>query len=189
MSTHGSYPSKEECQSARRAIGGGEDVIWRCMEKTEAAVVARPQDSPEGTGSHESMKNILDQAGIPIVSTGSCSDKSRSNCTSLDGIQLAVVMEVVNLKEACHCEVVVSGGTETGHASGQYSHGNGYKIDIQTKSSVDAFITSTPSMFTRDGERGNSDGHGGARYTKTNNPKVEYVRESNPSHWDITVKP
>ncbi len=184
-SDQGRHATQEACRQVRP--GGSEPDNWRCVERTRTATVTRPADSPEGTGSHEAMANLLRIDGIPIISSGGCSDKTRSNCTSLDGIHPEVVSEVLTLKLNCRCDVKVTGGTEVGHStSGTHNHGNGYKIDIQSNANVDQFLES-PGYLTRNGSREGS--HGGPLYIKTSNPKIEYVKESNPPHWDITVRP
>ena len=45
----------------------------------------------------------------------------------------------------------VTGGTEVGHADGQYSHYNGYKLDFSLTSGLSSYIKNT---FTRIADRG-----------------------------------
>lgn len=69
--------------------------------------------------SHAQGVAILSQNSISISSSGDCSDKTKSNCTSLDGIYEHVVEEVVFLRNETGCRnIVVTGGTEVGHATG-----------------------------------------------------------------------
>lgn len=63
-----------------------------------------------------------------------------SRCTSLDQINSGTVDGIVTLKNASKCSIVITGGTETGHASGTYSHWNGYKLDISLNSCIDAYV-------------------------------------------------
>lgn len=44
-----------------------------------------------------------------------------------------------------------SKGSEAGHATGEYSHGNGYKMDFQKNAGLDGYITSS---FARIADRG-----------------------------------
>lgn len=59
-----------------------------------------------------------------------CSTRSISTCTSFDGLRRATVDGAVTLKRASGCALNITGGTEVGHASGTYSHYNGYKLDF-----------------------------------------------------------
>lgn len=129
-----------------------------------------------GTASHTAAAEKLRAAGISISSSGNCSDKNNNRCTSLDGMKLNTIDQAIAIKQACGCSVVVTGGTETGHAAGATSHSAGYKIDLGVNTQLDAYIRSlTPS-----GSRGSD-----SRYKdRCGN---EYVRETSPNHWDITV--
>ena len=73
------------------------------------------------------------------------------------------------------CAVNITGGTEVGHASGTYSHYNGYKVDIARSTCNDNYIT---SHYAYIGLRG--DGYPQYQAASGN----VYVNEGN--HWDIT---
>lgn len=129
-----------------------------------------------GDNSHAEALAQLEAAGIGISSTsGSCSDRNDSTCTSLEGMRQSTIDQVILLREACDCSITVTGGTETGHTSGIYSHGRGYKIDLRLYSDLTKFIIDN---LNRAGSRGSDpryrDGCGN-----------EYVREGD--HWDIQV--
>lgn len=47
--------------------------------------------------------------------------------------------------------LVITGGTEVGHASGTYSHGNGYKVDVRHSTTLDNYVK---SAFTKIANRG-----------------------------------
>lgn len=47
---------------------------------------------------------------------------------------------MITLKRSSGCSVNATGGTEVGHASGTYSHWNGYKIDISKYTCVGNYI-------------------------------------------------
>lgn len=128
------------------------------------------------SASHQAGAAKLSAAGISISSSGNCSDKNNNRCTSLDGMKENTIDQAIAVKQACGCTVIVTGGTETGHAGGPTSHSAGYKIDLAVNTQLDAYIRSlTPS-----GTRGSD-----SRYKdKCGN---EYVRETSPNHWDITV--
>jgi hypothetical protein len=93
----------------------------------------------------------LQAAGISAVSSGGCTSPSGSTCTSYEGVREGTVNGAITLKSACGCSIVITGGTETGHASGTYSHANGYKFDFQKNSGLNNYVT---SAFTRIANRG-----------------------------------
>ena len=114
-------------------------------------------------------------AGIGIYSSGACSNRNKSNCTSLDQINSATVSGIITLKNASGCAITITGGTETGHASGTYSHWNGYKVDISFSTCIGNYIVNN---FTYQGKRGD-----GAPLYKSAAGNL-YAKES--THWDIT---
>lgn len=114
-------------------------------------------------------------AGIRVTSSGGCTNRYNSTCTSLDQINDRTVSGIITLKNASGCAITITGGTETGHASGTYSHWNGYKVDISFTSCVDSYVYNN---FTYQGKRGD-----GAPLYKSAAGNL-YARES--SHWDIT---
>lgn len=122
-----------------------------------------------------------------VSSTGSCSDRSVTTCTSLEGIKQTTVNGIVALKSACSScsNLVVTGGTEMGHTAGQFSHYNGYKIDIsRTQGDAAAFSSFLESKITTAGVpvADNTD------YQTTINGTLYTLRRES-DHWDITVLP
>ncbi len=117
----------------------------------------------------------LSAAGITWSSSGGCTTRSNSTCTSFDQINSSTVDGVITLKRASGCAVNITGGTEVGHASGTYSHYNGYKVDISKYSCIGGYITGS---FERIANRG--DGYPQWRAASGN----IYCDEG--SHWDIT---
>ncbi|WP_371589641.1 hypothetical protein [Streptomyces virginiae] len=113
--------------------------------------------------------------GIGLSSSGGCSNRNNATCTSLEQVNAATISDVSTLRNASHCALTITGGTEVGHASGTYSHWNGYKIDFSPTSCVSAYVTNS---FTRIADRGD----GAARYRSA--AGNVYARESN--HWDVT---
>ncbi|ANW22251.1 hypothetical protein [Streptomyces clavuligerus] len=125
---------------------------------------------------HAQAAAQLRQAGIGWSSTGNCSDWNNRRCTSFTNINKTTIAGVVAFKGASRCTVVVTGGTEVGHASGRYSHRNGYKVDVSTRyRCVTRYITRN---FERAGTRPD-----GAPLYKSRAGNV-YANEGN--HWDIT---
>jgi hypothetical protein len=96
--------------------------------------------------------------------------------TSLEGIREATLLEIIWLKSASNATIVITGGTEGGHTGGQYSHENGYKIDLRLNSTLDSYIENN---FRRDGS---VDGY--PAYRSPNG--ALYVKEGN--HWDVLVR-
>jgi len=93
----------------------------------------------------------LSGAGISFSSSGGCTNKNKPTCTSYDGLRSGTVDSAITLKGACDCSLVITGGTETGHASGTYSHGNGYKLDFKKNSKLNSYIKNS---FNKIGDRG-----------------------------------
>ncbi|MFI5728632.1 hypothetical protein ACIA49_00830 [Kribbella sp. NPDC051587] len=124
---------------------------------------------------HAQAASIFTAAGITWSSSGNCSDWNNSSCTSFTNINDSTVYGVRTLKQASGCAIRITGGTETGHASGTYSHRNGYKVDIAITTCVTNYVHNN---FTRIADRG--DGYPQWRAASGN----IYANEGN--HWDVT---
>ncbi|HYF29172.1 MAG TPA: pilin [Candidatus Paceibacterota bacterium] len=133
-------------------------------------------------GNEKTVRQQLAAAGISVnknpCPTGVRYQDVRGGCTTVGGLRQNTVAQTITLKNICG-SLIVTGGNELGHASGGMSHTTGYKVDYGT--GIDACIQGgSGGYFTRNGARG-----GDPRYLdKCGN---EYVRESNPPHWDVTV--
>ncbi|GCE07617.1 peptidoglycan-binding domain-containing protein [Dictyobacter aurantiacus] len=119
--------------------------------------------------------SMLSNAGISVTSSGGCTDRYNSSCTSLDQIRRGTIDGVIAFKNASGCAITITGGTETGHASGTYSHWNGYKVDVAHTTCVTDYIH---THFTYKGLRGD----GAPMYDDASGNR--YADEG--SHWDIT---
>ncbi|MEU0333984.1 hypothetical protein [Streptomyces sp. NPDC006193] len=126
--------------------------------------------------SHAAAAQKLRAAGIAWTSSGGCSNRNNRRCTSFERINRSTVAGVIDFRKASRCAVTITGGTETGHASGTYSHWNGYKVDIQPTTCVNRYIT---RKFRYVGQRPGDH----AKQYKSPSGNV-YAREG--SHWDIT---
>lgn len=140
-----------------------------------AAAQAAPADTKAPVGalaklSHATAAAQLSNAGIGIRSSGGCSNRNNPTCTSLDQVNSATIQGAITLKGATGCAMTVTGGTETGHASGTYSHWNGYKLDFAMSSCLTNYITGT---FTSIGGSKWQSGSGNIYYNESN-------------HWDVT---
>jgi hypothetical protein len=120
--------------------------------------------------SHKAAAAKLRSAGIGWTSSGGCANRNKPNCTSFTGIKSGTIKGVITLKKASHCRITVTGGTETGHASGTYSHWNGYKVDVAVTSCVTGYIKRNFSYI------------GGDKWRSA--AGNVYFNEGN--HWDIT---
>ncbi|MET7638381.1 hypothetical protein [Streptomyces sp. NPDC005438] len=120
--------------------------------------------------SHSQATSKFEAAGITWSSSGGCSDRNKPNCTSFDQINSETVDGVITLKSASGCGIRLTGGTETGHADGTYSHWNGYKVDFGLSDCLNNYIQGT---FTSIGGSKWQSGSGNV-----------YYKEGN--HWDVT---
>lgn len=118
---------------------------------------------------HAQATSQLRAAGITWSSSGNCSDRNNPRCTSFEQIRQTTISGAITFKRASGCALRITGGTETGHASGTYSHWNGYKVDFALSTCVNNYITRT---FTSIGGNKWRSGAGNI-----------YYRESN--HWDV----
>ncbi|SMD17595.1 hypothetical protein [Lentzea albidocapillata] len=119
---------------------------------------------------HSQATAQLRAAGITWTSSGGCSDRNRPNCTSFEQINRTTIAGAKTFKSASGCALTITGGTETGHASGTYSHWNGYKVDYRLSSCVTNYIKRSFASI------------GGNKW-KSNAGNIYYL-ESN--HWDVT---
>ncbi|MFC0599312.1 hypothetical protein [Streptomyces palmae] len=123
---------------------------------------------------HAQATSMFREVGITWSSSGNCSDRNNSTCTSFDQLNLATAQGAQTLKRATGCALNITGGTETGHASGTYSHWNGYKLDYALNSCVSNYITGT---FSYIGVRSD-----GAKMYQSGSGNI-YALEGN--HWDV----
>lgn len=87
----------------------------------------------------------LTKAGISVTSSGNCSDQNNRICTSLEGIPISTIANIVNLKTISGCNFNVTGGTEVGHAS----HGSGKPIvDVSDVPCLKTFLQTSKSRGT-----------------------------------------
>ncbi|MGW1175353.1 hypothetical protein ACWD4P_16720 [Kitasatospora sp. NPDC002543] len=139
--------------------------------------VSAPTAGASGTKlSQSAAATQFSGAGITWSSSGGCTTRSNSTCTSFDQINSGTVSAIITLKRASGCAINITGGTEVGHASGTYSHYNGYKVDIARNSCIDGYVQNS---FTYIGLRG--DGYPQWKAASGN----LYCNEG--SHWDILI--
>ncbi|MFD0884009.1 hypothetical protein ACFQ08_05500 [Streptosporangium algeriense] len=125
---------------------------------------------------HAQAAQLLKQAGLRRKSSGRCASRDNGRCTSLEAVRTETVNRVIGLKRESGCPVVITGGTEVGHAPGLYSHYGGYKLDIKPNRCISRHIK---SEYPHQGTRGD----GAPLYGDS---QTVYARE--PDHWDILFR-
>ncbi len=117
-------------------------------------------------------RKLLSDAGVTV-------NKTAAQGTSLEGINAATIQDAIKMKNACGCQIIITGGTESGvHAGGATSHGAGFKYDMGLNTTLNNYITTN---FTSSGVRSD----GAALYT---DPKTGNVYAKEGNHWDVLVK-
>lgn len=137
-----------------------------------AVLVSRRFTDPHQRLTDAQVRTILVNHGIGTSSSGSCTDRSRSTCTSLEQMRAATVLETITLQEKSGCPLVVTGGTEVGHASGTHSHYNGYKIDLRMSPCLTSWVLANGRSI------------GGSKWTVGSS-----VYYNEQSHWDVQTRP
>ena len=148
------------------------DASLSAAGSTPAVQVTRRFADPHQRLSDSQVRTIFRNHGLSWRSSGNCTTRSRSNCTSFDQMRASTVTETITLQQRSGCPIVVTGGTEVGHASGTYSHYNGYKIDWQMSSCVTSYVLRNGRSI------------GGSKWTIGS---TVYYNERN--HWDVQTRP
>ena len=130
---------------------------------------------PASAVTQASAESQFRAAGITWSSSGGCTTRGNSTCTSFDGIRQTTIDGAVTLRRASGCALNITGGTEVGHASGTYSHYNGYKLDFTKTTCLTSYVHNN---FTYIGLRG--DGYPQYQSGAGN------VYADEGSHWDVT---
>lgn len=130
--------------------------------------------SPAFAISHSSATSQLRAAGISWTSSGNCSDRYNSSCTSFEGIRQATIDGIITFKRVSGCAITITAGTEIGHTDGTYSHWNGYKVDFGLTTCAQNYISANYTYV------GYISGFGYQYRSPSGNL---YTREG--SHWDV----
>ncbi|MEU4232709.1 hypothetical protein AB0F17_51155 [Nonomuraea sp. NPDC026600] len=158
-----------------------------------ATAVGKPQRSTQRTAgvdltrvkpraatvhmSHALAADWLRDEGLRTKSSGHCTNRNLFHCTSLEDVRTSTITRVIELKRQSSCPIMVTGGTETGHAPGRFSHGKGYKLDITHNSCIDRYIT-------KKHEKSGTRGDGAALYRSPTGT----VFADEIDHWDILFR-
>jgi hypothetical protein len=161
-----------------RATVGVSTIAFTLCAATYAAqaTTSEPASAPASAHTaatklhHDDAASRLSSSGIKVTSSGGCSDRNSPNCTSLEQVNLTTIQGAQTLKKSSNCDLTVTGGTETGHADGTYSHWNGYKLDFHMTSCLSDYV------------KGNFSSIGGSKW-KSGAGNI-YYDEGN--HWDVT---
>ncbi len=97
------------------------------------------------TGKVKSSERLSDSDARKILSEAGIGIKPGA---SLEGVQKHTLDAIIQQKELCQCEVVITAATDGKHKEGVYSHGNGYKLDIRTRDEGAKFLEYVTSNLT-----------------------------------------
>jgi hypothetical protein len=92
----------------------------------------------------QAIRDKFQQAGISVnksaCPTGVSYQSVTGGCTSVEGLKAATIDAAIQLKNDCNCDLTITGGTESGHATGVISHSSGNKLDFRPNSALDQYI-------------------------------------------------
>jgi peptidoglycan hydrolase-like protein with peptidoglycan-binding domain len=107
----------------------------------------------------------------------SWANRSRRNRTSLEWLRMSTIKGALILRKYVKGRMVITWGTEVGHARGRLSHQNGYKIDIDSPGPILKYLAKL---------RGRRTFPMNAKMTRTiEGQKMTFYRHE-PDHVDIT---
>ena len=139
-----------------------------------------PGENPPGTVEWERANQELIQGGILSLRSsgmgGNEDGRSRaSNRTCIDGLRESTITGAKAIQsELGGTKLVCTGGTEEGHANGEMSHYNGYKLDYAVSDEL-VQLTGLTSM--------------GSRRTMTiGGQRMDFYRHA-PDHFDVKFYP
>lgn len=151
-----------------------------------------PATSTPPTGStvipqgEQAVRDYFSGYGIEINNDNACQAGQTSGCTTIAGLRGDTVNGVVSLKQGCgdECNVTITGGTEGNniHVSGEYSHVNGYKVDLRPNAELNDYIETKYDRIPEprsDGAIGYLDPSGNTYY-------YEKGTTTQGPHWDVT---
>lgn len=147
------------------------------LDQSTSDDLSRTRLREAGRISHGLAMGLLRDAGLRRKSSGHCTDRRIRVCTSLEAVRSATLHRVIELKRVSGCPIMVTGGTETGHAPGPFSHASGHKLDISRNRCVDRFVTGNYQPISVRGD--------GARLYRASDGTV-FADESD--HWDILFR-
>lgn len=145
-----------------------------------------PSESTTIPQGEQAVRDYLSGYGIEINNDNACQAGQTSGCTTIAGLREDTVNGVVSLKQGCgdECNVTITGGTEGNniHVSGEYSHVNGYKVDLRPNAELNDYIETKYDRIPEprsDGAIGYLDPSGNTYY-------YEKGTTTQGPHWDVT---
>ncbi|WP_344922799.1 hypothetical protein [Streptosporangium oxazolinicum] len=187
LQSPGKAPASEAREGAQAPVTAtSEEQVSAVLEKPAEARAPQAQQAQQAQQARQptrlqqtDAKRLLREAGLTWFSSGKCANRKGPTCTSLEAVRSTTVSSAIELKRRSGCPLVVTGGTEVGHAPGPYSHHEGYKLDIRPNACVNRYITKN---YPPQGVRGD-----GARlYGQSATSGPLFAREAN--HWDILFR-
>lgn len=167
-----------QCTAGGTTTGG---TCWTCLQVTGAILLLGSNQYDAQTA-----RSQISNAGISINNPNECPPGQTTGCTSLSGILKSTVDGVKAIKNSCNCDVMITGGTEAGHASGAYSHANGWKVDLRFNTQLDNYIygkIGTPSApITSSSIQKDTNYCGSDENTYRYEPDA-----AGGAHWDVVV--
>jgi hypothetical protein len=83
------------------------------------------------------VRSYLEENGVEAYK-GPCTEGQTTGCVNLNGLPKSAQDGLVSIQEDCDCSIIITGGTEAGHAS----HGVGKAIvDLRTTGDLNAYVS------------------------------------------------
>ena len=137
----------------------GTVIVDKCFEISRPAFGAPPPappaviPNPTQSGSEQATRNLICGnascvGSKPVgINKNACNPSSldgvKGGCTNVEGLDNATVMFIKSLPGLCSCDVMITGGTENGHAS----HGAGIPVfDLATSLKLLNFIKTNATV-------------------------------------------
>lgn len=150
-----------------------------------ASPAPAPASAPDTSGfrvQRSAGTHYIEDDALQILSAADISVNDAAR-TSLEGVSRAAINGVVDLKQRCQCEVVITGGTESGHAgdgtNSPGTHAAGDKLDFRITQSLENYIIRNyiPAPLHPQCHTGNC-------FQDPLSGRV-YVKEGTPPHYDV----
>ena len=131
----------------------------------------------KATGEDKAVWDRLGGDSIFGVSSSSGEIGSASNQTGLAGLSDATISGAVALQSGVGEKLYITGGSETGHETGDCSHGNGCKLDFRPTEGLNDHLEKWNDCQASYGPVCKQSG------------SSKCVYEENPAHWDCSFGP
>lgn len=94
----------------------------------------------------DQIRKTLELGGVGVSSTGRCFNPKRKDCTNVGLLPESTIDSLLAIKKKCNCEVVVTGGAETGHET----HGpNKPIVDLRTNQQLLNYLKNNNSNILK----------------------------------------